>query len=149
MHIAICAEAWHVKTPAGGEEGGEDTGARALKRPRLVWTPKLHQCFVEAVEQLGVKNAVPKTIMQARRTQCFARRSLVLPLSACKIYLRSTAGPDGLSLSVHLFWPQFSGACAVTSSGLSRSICRGCVLGMCAILEVWGCRPALAGRALC
>ena len=38
--------------------------ARALKRPRLVWTPKLHQRFVEAVEQLGLKIAVPKTIMQ-------------------------------------------------------------------------------------
>ena len=41
--------------------------ARALKRPRLVWTPKLHMRFVAAVEQLGLKNAVPKTIMQARR----------------------------------------------------------------------------------
>ena len=45
-------------------EDGEDTLARALKRPRLVWTPKLHQRFVEAVEQLGLKVAVPKTIMQ-------------------------------------------------------------------------------------
>ena len=43
---------------------GEDTLARALKRPRLVWTPKLHARFVEAVEQLGLKVAVPKTIMQ-------------------------------------------------------------------------------------
>ena len=49
---------------AGAGDDGEDTGARALKRPRLVWTPKLHQCFVEAVEQLGLKSAVPKTIMQ-------------------------------------------------------------------------------------
>ena len=45
-------------------DDGEDTLARALKRPRLVWTPKLHQRFVEAVEQLGLKVAVPKTIMQ-------------------------------------------------------------------------------------
>lgn len=43
----------------------DDNQARALKRPRLVWTAKLHQCFVDAVEQLGLKNAVPKTIMQA------------------------------------------------------------------------------------
>ncbi len=45
-------------------DDGEDTLARALKRPRLVWTPKLHQRFIEAVEQLGLKVAVPKTIMQ-------------------------------------------------------------------------------------
>lgn len=43
---------------------GEDYQARALKRPRLVWTAQLHQRFVDAVKQLGLKNAVPKTIMQ-------------------------------------------------------------------------------------
>lgn len=42
----------------------EDEQAQALKRPRLVWTPQLHKRFVDAVEQLGIKNAVPKTIMQ-------------------------------------------------------------------------------------
>ena len=51
---------WHA-------DEGEDTLARALKRPRLVWTPKLHQRFIEAVEQLGLKVAVPKTIMQVLR----------------------------------------------------------------------------------
>ncbi len=50
----------------GCADDGEDTLARALKRPRLVWTPKLHQRFIEAVEQLGLKVAVPKTIMQVR-----------------------------------------------------------------------------------
>lgn len=44
--------------------GGDDYHARALKRPRLVWTPQLHQRFIDAVGQLGLKNAVPKTIMQ-------------------------------------------------------------------------------------
>lgn len=29
-----------------------------------MWTPQLHQRFVDAVKQLGLKNAVPKTIMQ-------------------------------------------------------------------------------------
>ena len=43
---------------------GEDYQARALKRPRLVWTAQLHQRIVDAVKQLGLKNAVPKTIMQ-------------------------------------------------------------------------------------
>lgn len=40
--------------------------ARALKRPRLVWTPQLHKLFEEAVQKLGVDKAVPKTIMQVR-----------------------------------------------------------------------------------
>lgn len=54
-----------ISSPSAARaDEGEDTLARALKRPRLVWTPKLHQRFVEAVEQLGLKVAVPKTIMQ-------------------------------------------------------------------------------------
>lgn len=50
----------------GSDDAGglDERGARALKRPRLVWTPQLHQRFVDAVNQLGLKNAVPKTIMQ-------------------------------------------------------------------------------------
>ena len=52
----------------------EDNQARALKRPRLVWTSKLHQCFVDAVEQLGLKNAVPKTIMQVCLCACQSGR---------------------------------------------------------------------------
>ncbi|CAN1331529.1 Transcription factor MYBC1 [Linum perenne] len=43
---------------------GGDEPARTLKRPRLVWTPQLHKRFVDAVAHLGIKNAVPKTIMQ-------------------------------------------------------------------------------------
>jgi len=34
--------------------GSEDDQAHALKRPRLVWTPPLHQRFVDAVSHLGV-----------------------------------------------------------------------------------------------
>ena len=49
---------------AGSDTDNDDYQARALKRPRLVWTLQLHQRFVDAVEQLGLKNAVPKTIMQ-------------------------------------------------------------------------------------
>ncbi|KAH0723515.1 hypothetical protein KY285_006061 [Solanum tuberosum] len=44
--------------------GVGDEPARTQKRPRLVWTPQLHKRFVDAVAQLGIKNAVPKTIMQ-------------------------------------------------------------------------------------
>ena len=40
------------------------------KRPRLVWSPALHARFVDAVTHLGIKAAVPKTIMQARVRGC-------------------------------------------------------------------------------
>lgn len=50
--------------PSASGADWDDEQAQALKRPRLVWTPQLHKRFVDAVNQLGIKNAVPKTIMQ-------------------------------------------------------------------------------------
>jgi SHAQKYF class myb-like DNA-binding protein len=41
--------------------------ARAIKRPRLVWTAQLHKRFEDAITKLGDKKAVPKNIMQVRR----------------------------------------------------------------------------------
>jgi SHAQKYF class myb-like DNA-binding protein len=52
---------------AAAEEGG------AGKRPRLVWSPALHSRFVDAVTHLGIKAAVPKTIMQARAARAEPR----------------------------------------------------------------------------
>ena len=63
-----------VRAPRAGPDDADLEQARALKRPRLVWTAKLHKRFVEAVEQLGLKNAVPKTIMQARARPRLAAR---------------------------------------------------------------------------
>ena len=59
---------WAEQPPASSlcPAGDQDEFAKAVKRPRLVWTPQLHQRFVDAVKQLGVKSAVPKTIMQVR-----------------------------------------------------------------------------------
>lgn len=58
----VCASVGSLDT------AGEEHLARALKRPRLVWTSQLHARFVEAVNQLGLKSAVPKTIMQVLTT---------------------------------------------------------------------------------
>ena len=63
----------------------------ALKRPRLVWTPQLHTRFVDAVKQLGLKNAVPKTIMQAR----------CLTLTSCKL-LYGESRINSVTMSVQL-----------------------------------------------
>ena len=64
-------------------ENNDDLQARALKRPRLVWTSQLHQRFVDAVRQLGLKNAVPKTIMQV--TLLFLHRNSLLCCSMLPI----------------------------------------------------------------
>lgn len=36
------------------------------KKTRLVWTPELHKRFLFAVERIGLKVAVPRTILQVR-----------------------------------------------------------------------------------
>ena len=52
---------------------GTEEDAQALKRPRLVWTPALHKRFVDAVTHLGVKHAVPKTVMQLMNVEGLTR----------------------------------------------------------------------------
>ncbi|KAI3440162.1 HTH myb-type domain-containing protein, partial [Psidium guajava] len=40
------------------------------RRPRLRWTPDLHQCFMHAVEQLGGEDiATPKMVLEMMRVK--------------------------------------------------------------------------------
>ena len=72
--------------PYGGMGAEED--AHALKRPRLVWTPALHKRFVDAVTHLGVKNAVPKTIMQLMNVEGLTRENVASHLQKYRLYLK-------------------------------------------------------------
>ncbi|KAM7482029.1 hypothetical protein LguiB_006612 [Lonicera macranthoides] len=78
-----------------GEFGGGSTGdeqARTLKRPRLVWTPQLHKRFVDAVAHLGIKNAVPKTIMQLMSVDGLTRENVASHLYKYRLYLKRMEG---------------------------------------------------------
>ncbi|KAK4757356.1 hypothetical protein SAY87_018657 [Trapa incisa] len=72
-----------------------DEPARTLKRPRLVWTPQLHKRFVDAVAQLGIKNAVPKTIMQLMSVDGLTRENVASHLQKYRLYLRRMQGLSG------------------------------------------------------
>ncbi|MCO5614207.1 hypothetical protein L7F22_068487 [Adiantum nelumboides] len=74
-------------TGSGGGAAGS-SGARTLKRPRLVWTPQLHKRFVDAVSQLGIKNAVPKTIMHLMNVEGLTRENVASHLQKYRLYLR-------------------------------------------------------------
>ncbi|KAK4787289.1 hypothetical protein SAY86_011122 [Trapa natans] len=86
-------------------DSGEEN-ARALKRPRLVWTPQLHKRFVDAVAQLGIKNAVPKTIMQLMNVDGLTRENVASHLQKYRLYLKrmqhglSSGGGEGGFISV-------------------------------------------------
>lgn len=79
---------------AGGSGAvlGEDEPARTLKRPRLVWTPQLHKRFVDAVAHLGIKNAVPKTIMQLMSVDGLTRENVASHLQKYRLYLKRMQG---------------------------------------------------------
>lgn len=52
---------------AGRTDNKDTAGVAMTKKPRVAWTPELHQRFVDAVTELGVHTAVPKAIMQVGR----------------------------------------------------------------------------------
>lgn len=79
-------------TPSGDSAAGSDEPARTLKRPRLVWTPQLHKRFVDAVAQLGIKNAVPKTIMQLMNVDGLTRENVASHLQKYRLYLKRIQG---------------------------------------------------------
>lgn len=78
----------------GSGVGGEEP-ARTLKRPRLVWTPQLHKRFVDAVAHLGIKNAVPKTIMQLMSVDGLTRENVASHLQKYRLYLKCMQGLSG------------------------------------------------------
>ncbi|KAH7557105.1 hypothetical protein ACOSP7_026520 [Xanthoceras sorbifolium] len=78
-----------------GSGAASDEPARTLKRPRLVWTPQLHKRFVDAVAHLGIKNAVPKTIMQLMSVDGLTRENVASHLQKYRLYLKRMQGLSG------------------------------------------------------
>lgn len=58
------------------------------KRPRLVWTPALHERFVDAVQKLGVKTAVPKSIMKLMNVEGLTRENVASHLQKYRQHLK-------------------------------------------------------------
>lgn len=87
------------------ENSTDDPSARTLKRPRLVWTPQLHKRFVDVVAHLGIKNAVPKTIMQLMNVEGLTRENVASHLQKYRLYLKRMQGlsNEGPSSSDQLF----------------------------------------------
>ncbi|KAK1357235.1 Sterile nodes [Heracleum sosnowskyi] len=75
------------------------------KRARLVWTPQLHKRFVEVVAHLGIKNAVPKRIMEMMNVEGLSRENVASHLQKYRLYLKRMQGlsTDGSSVYDQLF----------------------------------------------
>ncbi|KAI3989877.1 hypothetical protein MKX01_040847 [Papaver californicum] len=83
----------------------DNQSAGTSKRPRLVWTPPLHKRFVEVVTHLGVKNAVPKTIMQLMNVEGLTRENVASHLQKYRLYLKRNPG-EGPSTSDNTLFSQ-------------------------------------------
>ncbi|XP_042476345.1 transcription factor PCL1-like [Macadamia integrifolia] len=93
------------RTESSYNNNNDDHSARSLKRPRLMWTPQLHKRFVDVVAHLGIKNAVPKTIMQLMNVEGLTRENVASHLQKYRLYLKRMQGlsNEGPSSSDHLF----------------------------------------------
>ncbi|CAA2955558.1 transcription factor MYBC1-like [Olea europaea subsp. europaea] len=74
---------------------GLDNPAPRLRRPPLVWTPQLHKRFVDAVAHLGIKYAVPKTILQLMSVDGLTRENVASHLMKYRLYLKRMQGISG------------------------------------------------------
>ena len=72
------------QTWSGDQQAETGAGVRLSKKPRLVWTPELHTRFMNAVNHLGVKNAVPKTILQLMNVEGMTRENVASHLQYLK-----------------------------------------------------------------
>lgn len=75
-----------------GDSETEDPSGKTLKRPRLVWTPQLHKRFVDVVAHLGIRDAVPKTIMQLMNVEGLTRENVASHLQKYRLYLKRIQG---------------------------------------------------------
>ncbi|XP_075514655.1 transcription factor PCL1-like [Primulina tabacum] len=97
--------------PIDEEGGGDcmdyqsmDVSEKAVKKSRLVWTPQLHKRFVEVAVHLGLKNAMPKTIMQLMNVEGLTRENVASHLQKYRLYIKRMQGcsNEGPSPSDHL-----------------------------------------------
>ncbi|XP_047331692.1 transcription factor PCL1-like [Impatiens glandulifera] len=98
------------------ENGSEARKRRKLRsiivRSRLVWTSELHRSFVDAVAHLGIKDAVPKTIMKLMNVKSLTHKNVSSHLQKYRLYMIKMDGLsnkmkglsiDGSSTLDHLF----------------------------------------------
>jgi two-component response regulator (ARR-B family) len=66
----------------------EEKNQKSKKKPRMIWTPELHQRFVNAVNSLGVDKAVPKKIKELMEVQFLEREHIASHLQKYRLFLR-------------------------------------------------------------
>uniref|UniRef100_A0A1J3DAK9 Two-component response regulator n=1 Tax=Noccaea caerulescens TaxID=107243 RepID=A0A1J3DAK9_NOCCA len=70
------------------ERGNENDDPTAQKKPRVLWTRELHNKFLAAVDHLGVKEAVPKKILDLMNVDKLTRENVASHLQKFRVALK-------------------------------------------------------------
>lgn len=90
-------------TEAAGSDGEDGDEARAVKRPRLIWTQPLHKRFLEAVEKCGgLDRALPKPIMKEMGVTGLTRENVASHLQKYRQRQKKEDEGHGLDEGDHL-----------------------------------------------
>lgn len=76
-------------TDAISENKSEDQGEQ---RMRLIWSQELHNRFLNALSHLGLKKAVPKSILGLMNVEGMTRENIASHLQKYRIYLKKMGG---------------------------------------------------------
>ncbi|KAG9395458.1 Myb-like DNA-binding domain [Carpediemonas membranifera] len=77
----------------------KDSRRDKRSRRRLVWTKELHERFISSVGQLGIKSAVPKSILQLMNVEGITRENIASHLQKFRAFVRTANGlPEKVSL---------------------------------------------------
>ncbi|KAM0922796.1 hypothetical protein ACQ4PT_005961 [Festuca glaucescens] len=87
-HLSSRFDDYDDEEEGEGETEDAATGGRGEKKARMVWTPSLHHRFVEAVEHLGEKGAVPKAIVRLMNVDGLTRENVASHLQKYRLYLK-------------------------------------------------------------
>uniref|UniRef100_A0A453GK92 HTH myb-type domain-containing protein n=1 Tax=Aegilops tauschii subsp. strangulata TaxID=200361 RepID=A0A453GK92_AEGTS len=66
------------------------------RKPRVTWTIKLHNKFLEAINQIGLDRAVPKKVLELMNVDCLSRENIASHLQKYRLHLkRVNSNPSG------------------------------------------------------
>ncbi|KAF9617202.1 hypothetical protein IFM89_035084 [Coptis chinensis] len=71
-----------------------DKSLEPPKKSRMVWTPVLHEKFVEAINSLGLYKAVPKKILDMMNVRGVSRTNIASHLQKYRQYLKTEKNPS-------------------------------------------------------
>nr|GMD94191.1 two-component response regulator-like APRR2 isoform X1 [Ipomoea batatas] len=95
---SACSESKDARANANSRECGDpkkpsgvnsSTGTKANKKKvKVDWTPELHKKFVQAVEQLGLDQAIPSRILEVMKVEGLTRHNIASHLQKYRMHRR-------------------------------------------------------------